>query len=485
MCFIRKLIFISVLVQIHLLPILRTVKSAYHSCDHPWKEDFGLNISGSIRHSLESFPQIYKGFLDKTQDLNGNGLKLTLDRCIKNPDCIQYVLLDKKRKNSMTMCVVVNGAKACYSFNCSCPNKRDRRTINTSEVKKKNTPKLGIIEVNCKFKIIHNESIFNIIQRNFTNSENDSLENPIEYTASLKEKDTRGKEGNNTWLYFLMFGIGVGIGTACGGIATYLWFKRKYLQQKNLSVVNGTYDSERASKFINETTEYSEIPECSDKTYSAQVEDFQHQTSFRNVSHSKFRASPSLVAHVDMCEHSFHSEGQKKEEHIHDMEQRNKLDLFFSDNSEKMDGIANNEANFDIREEKEVYNNDVNSPVQDEYLVPLKKKDIAKNQEDIIERHYGVDKMNHSCKEDNQKMTHTAHEDNIISNSVYFQLSDVSENEKRLVPECTNIVCKDQCKMADRSQVKTIQVERAAFECEDGDDQPTKNVYFELSKASY
>lgn len=131
-----------------------------------------------------------------------------------------------------------------------------------------------------------------------------------------------------------------------------------------------------------------------------------------------------------MCEYSFHSEGQKKEEHIHDMEQKNKLDLFFSDNSEKMDGIANNEANFDIREEKEVYNNDVNSPVQDEYLVPLKKKDIAKNQEDIIERHYGVDKMNHSCKEDNQKMTHTAHEDNIISNSVYFQLSDVSENEK-------------------------------------------------------
>lgn len=49
--------------------------------------------------------------------------------------------------------------------------------------------------MNCKFKIIHNESIFNIIQRNFTNSENDSLENPIEYTASLKEKDTRGKEG--------------------------------------------------------------------------------------------------------------------------------------------------------------------------------------------------------------------------------------------------------------------------------------------------
>lgn len=91
----------------------------------------------------------------------------------------------------MTMCVVVNGAKACYSFNCSCPNKRDRRTINTSEVKKRNTPKLGIIEVNCKFKIIHNESIFNIIQRNFTNSENDSLENPIEYTFFKRERYER------------------------------------------------------------------------------------------------------------------------------------------------------------------------------------------------------------------------------------------------------------------------------------------------------
>lgn len=131
-----------------------------------------------------------------------------------------------------------------------------------------------------------------------------------------------------------------------------------------------------------------------------------------------------------MCEHSFQSEDQKKEEHIHDMEQKNKLDLFFSDSTEKMDGIANSEANFDTRQENEVYNNDGNFPVQDDYLVPLKKIDIAKNQEDIIERQCSVDAMNHSCKEDNQKMTHTAHEDNIISNSVYFQLSDVSENEK-------------------------------------------------------
>lgn len=44
----------------------------------------------------------------------------------------------------MTMCVVVNGAKACYSFNCSCPNKRDRRTINTSEVKKGIHQNLGL-----------------------------------------------------------------------------------------------------------------------------------------------------------------------------------------------------------------------------------------------------------------------------------------------------------------------------------------------------
>lgn len=44
--------FFLVLVQTDLLPILRRVKSAYHSCDHPWKENFGLNISGSIRLDL-------------------------------------------------------------------------------------------------------------------------------------------------------------------------------------------------------------------------------------------------------------------------------------------------------------------------------------------------------------------------------------------------------------------------------------------------
>lgn len=45
-------------------------------------------------------------------------------------------------------------------------------------------------------------------------------------------------------------------------------YLRKYLQPKTLSVVNGIYDSERGSKCINEATEYSEIPECSEKTYS-------------------------------------------------------------------------------------------------------------------------------------------------------------------------------------------------------------------------
>lgn len=96
------------------------------------------------------------------------------------------------------MCEVVNGAKTCYSFTCSCPSKRDRRAVNTTEVTKNSTSKLGIMEVLCKFEIIHNERSHNIIRRNVTNSENDSFENPMEYTSSmdslLKEKNTRQKE---------------------------------------------------------------------------------------------------------------------------------------------------------------------------------------------------------------------------------------------------------------------------------------------------
>lgn len=79
------------------------------------------------------------------------------------------------------------------------------------------------------------------------------------------------------------------------------------------------------------------------------IEDFQHhhQESLRNATHSKFCASPSLVTHVDMCEHSFKSEDQKKEDKVQHVEQKKTLKLLFSGNSKKTDGIAiaNKEVN--------------------------------------------------------------------------------------------------------------------------------------------
>lgn len=114
------------------------------------------------------------------------------------------------------------------------------------------------------------------------------------------------------------------------------------------------------------------------------------------------------------------------------MEQKKKFDLLFSGNSKKTDSIAiaNKEANSDDRQEKECNSNDANFPVMDEYMIPLQNTNIEKNQENMMEYPCVVGAMNHSPKEECKIMTHTAQEDNINSNSVYFELSAASENEK-------------------------------------------------------
>lgn len=133
-----------------------------------------------------------------------------------------------------------------------------------------------------------------------------------------------------------------------------------------------------------------------------------------------------------MCEHSFKSEDQKKEEQVQDVEQKKKLKLLFSGNSKKTDGIAiaNIEVNSGDRQEKECYSDGANFRAKDDYMVSLQNTNIEKIQENTMEYPCVVGAMNHSPKEECKIMTHTAQEDNINSRAVYFELSATSENEK-------------------------------------------------------
>lgn len=133
-----------------------------------------------------------------------------------------------------------------------------------------------------------------------------------------------------------------------------------------------------------------------------------------------------------MCEHSFKSEDQTKEEQVQHMEQKKKLKLLFSGNSKKTDGIAiaNNKVNSCDRQEKECYSDVANFRAKDDYMVPLQNTNIETIQENTMEYPCVVGATYHSPKEECKIMTHTAQEDYINSKSVHFELSAASENEK-------------------------------------------------------
>lgn len=114
-----------------------------------------------------------------------------------------------------------------------------------------------------------------------------------------------------------------------------------------------------------------------------------------------------------MCEHSFKSEDQTKEEQVQQMEQKKRLKLLFSGNSKKTDGIAiaNNKVNScDHRQEKECYSDVANFRAKDDYMVPLQNINIETIQENTMEYPCVVGATYHSPKEECKIMTHTAQE---------------------------------------------------------------------------
>lgn len=111
----------------------------------------------------------------------------------------------------------------------------------------------------------------------------------------------------------------------------------------------------------------------------------------KHVTRSKFHASPSLVVHVDMCEHSFQKNDKDNKEHTNDrglVENPGLARLWSSDES-------------DIQQEKECYvNNGINFSKATVHV-------------DITTK----------TKENKITETHTEQMENLNSNSMYFVLS--------------------------------------------------------------
>nr|XP_034309413.1 uncharacterized protein LOC117683715 isoform X1 [Crassostrea gigas] len=173
-----KLICIVVLVQSECSPVSSKNTSADTTCNHPSKTDFGLIMNGSVRESLKTLPEIIAGFLS----INNSGqedITFTLQDCIRSQDCRIYTMLDKKKENTMTLCVVVlNETKNCFVSTCTCPNSRTRRGINSYLLTP--NPSSRPQEATCKLELILSENILDNLHGNMTNLRDERSENPMD-----------------------------------------------------------------------------------------------------------------------------------------------------------------------------------------------------------------------------------------------------------------------------------------------------------------
>nr|XP_034309409.1 uncharacterized protein LOC117683713 [Crassostrea gigas] len=172
-----KLICIIVLVQSECSAVSSKNTPANTHCNHPSKTDFGLEMNGSVRESLKTLPIIIAGFLS----INNSGqedITSNLRECIRSQDCRIYTMLDKKKENTMTLCVVVNEAKNCFVSTCTCPNSRTSRGFNSHLLTP--NPSSGPEEATCKLELIPSENISDNLHGNMTSLRDERSENPMD-----------------------------------------------------------------------------------------------------------------------------------------------------------------------------------------------------------------------------------------------------------------------------------------------------------------
>ncbi|XP_065930164.1 uncharacterized protein [Magallana gigas] len=137
-------------------------------------------MNGSVRESLKTLPKIIAGFLS----INNSGqedITFTLRDCIRSHDCRIYTMLDKKKENTMTLCVVLKETKNCFVSTCTCPNSRIRRSFNFPLFTP--NPSSGPQEATCKLELILGENSSANLHGNMTNLRDEISENPMDCTT--------------------------------------------------------------------------------------------------------------------------------------------------------------------------------------------------------------------------------------------------------------------------------------------------------------
>ena len=77
---------------------------------------------------LKELYQIFFSYLDVTLK---NIIKAKMEICSKSSECRIYTVIDKKKENSMILCITVNDTQSCYALTCSCQKNRKKRAVNS------------------------------------------------------------------------------------------------------------------------------------------------------------------------------------------------------------------------------------------------------------------------------------------------------------------------------------------------------------------
>lgn len=459
---VKTFIYMIVLAKSGFLLVSSKIIPHGQICDYQKETEFGLQINGSVRESLESLPKIIEGFISisKYPSDEEEIIKLYLDKCKHSPDCRLQIVLDKKNTKSMTLCVIGSEEEICFVSTCTCPTNRTRREIPSPLITENPISGPSIKKPTCSFKNISTKTISDKNRGNCTNPK-DKMSVILKENSTIgsgsKEKKMRSYEEENkphvSGDIKLIHGffIGLGIGAVLGGFATFLWFKRKSTMPKIMAVVNGIYKSGKPDDdklYLHEVTEYSEIPDLEQKN-----EFHQYLDSPKHITRAKFHASPSLVVPADTCEHNFQKDDK--------------------DNP----GLASLKSSDESDIQQECY---VKSGIKlDTYLIPSNMIDVTKNHDICIDFREDIGDVDITTKNKENKTTetHTEQLDNLNSNSTYFVLS-ADENKKSMVSEFTS--CKDE---SENSKLQNTE-ENEETECKKVDGQDNERVYFELTKFS-
>ena len=77
------------------------------------------------------FCGFFVNYFFSNKGLNNEIIRVDMERCYKSPDCRIYTVIDKKKENSMILCITVNDTQSFYVLTCSCQKNRKKRAVNS------------------------------------------------------------------------------------------------------------------------------------------------------------------------------------------------------------------------------------------------------------------------------------------------------------------------------------------------------------------